>query len=145
MLKHLVRDDYGLLLHLEAVSRVSFLCRVFDQLLDIVWIQSIHDIEKVLASRNATFRNLVWKISHELIYLLHMRPEVLDRELVVVGNCDKFDLAERHKLFFFLQYLSKKIFHKVRKIEISHTFIDHQLGRDIKLHLISKVVEEILF
>ena len=64
---------------------------MLDQLLDIVRVDRVHDIEEILPRRKTPLWNLVGEVLHELTNLLHVRPQVLYGQLVIIRNCDKFD------------------------------------------------------
>ena len=81
-----------------------------NQLLNIGGVDAVHDVEKVAARDCALLRNLVRHVLHELCYICHVRVQVLNRQLVVVGHCHQLDFAEWHQLFLARKHLSQKVY-----------------------------------
>ena len=72
---------------------------VLDDLLHVVLHQSIHDVEEVRAIRQPAFRELGGKILHKSLRFLHIRPELLDRQLVEHRHVDVLHIIQAHQGF----------------------------------------------
>ena len=118
---------------------------MLNQFLNISRIYCVHHIEEVLARRLSSLWDLVREEAHELLNLLHVRPEVLYGELIIVRNCDELDIAQRKKCFLLSQHLTKEVYHKCFYVKRKLTFVDHDLGRHIHLKLIAEVIQKIIF
>ena len=61
---------------------------VDDELGDVVWVKSIHDVEVVCAVGHASLGELVGQIALELRIALELFLEVLDAEFIESGDVD---------------------------------------------------------
>ena len=80
-----------------------------EDLLEIVWHLRVHDVEKVFAWRTLVLRILGGEILHEVGVLLHLRPERLDGDLVVLGDMDVVHLLLFEELLIFCEHLLEEV------------------------------------
>ena len=66
-------------------------------LVEVLRLQSVKDVEEVLARRTLAGWIGVGEILHELHILLEMRPERLHRQLVVMWDVHLLDLGLLHQ------------------------------------------------
>ena len=93
-----------------------------DKGLRILLMDCVHDVEEVNAVRDLSFREGVRHELHELAVLTHLRPKVLDTELVVVRHVDAPHLVHPQQAFLPVEDLLEEI------------FVDHSVRRHFKLH-----------
>ena len=88
----------GLCLIVHVVGGHSLLGSMRHELGEVLWLEGVEDVEKVLPRRTLILRKLGRKVGAELSILLHLGPKVLNRELVVAGHCDWFVLGLHQQL-----------------------------------------------
>ena len=59
----------------------------------VLRIECVQDVEKVLPWRTFALRKSCWEVRHEISILFEFRPEILDAQLVVLGDLDEPDLG----------------------------------------------------
>ena len=118
----MVGDFYKLFCHSFALRRVPLVVCVFNDLLQVVGLESVKQVEEVLPIRHTSLSQLLWEVSHELLIRLKHRPQLDDRKLVVLRNRDPGNLIQTQKRLFF----SKDLFEEI--------FVEHPVWRQVKLH-----------
>ena len=68
-----------------------FIC-VAQQFGEVLRLDRVQDVEEIFPGRSLSNGVLLWKVLGELRVLVEHRPQVLDREFVVVRNSDGLDL-----------------------------------------------------
>ena len=61
---------------------------------DVGLHQRVQNIEEVCSARKSLLRKLIRKVGQKLRVVLHLRPQVLDTELVKLRHAHGLDLAE---------------------------------------------------
>ena len=78
----------GLVLPVLALACQALLCSMLDDLGQVVGLEGVQYIEKVIPWRTFAFRILVWKVQLELRVLSHGWIDVLHRQLLIVWHID---------------------------------------------------------
>ena len=95
---------------------------MFDQLLEVLSVESVEHVEEVVAIWNSILCHLCRKESHELLVLLQHWPDLDHSQLIVERHTDSLDLIESKQFFV----VSEDFFEEI--------FVEHILGRQIQLH-----------
>ena len=80
-----------------------------EDLLEIVWHLRVHDVKEILAWWSLVLRILGGEVLHEVGVLLHLRPERLDGDLVVLGDVDVVHLLLFEELLIFCEHLLEEV------------------------------------
>ena len=86
------------------------------ELLQVVRPDRVQDIEEILPRRAFVLRVHIWEVGHDLRVLLHIWPESLDRDLIVLGHVDVVD-------FLLLKELLLTVKHQLEEVLVDGTFI----------------------
>ena len=70
---------------------------MFDHTCYILWVDGVQNVEEVISSREQSLSQAVREVHHELFVLLHDRPQLKYRNLVICRDIDIADVAERHQ------------------------------------------------
>ena len=87
--------DGFIFLHLTINSHSLFRCMRQDAL-KILRLQRIEYVEKILSRWTSSWRILIGEILHEVSILGEVRPESFYRELVIMRNCDLYNISLLH-------------------------------------------------
>ena len=93
-----VGDLDRLVLVVLVLGPVAHVVRVPDEVLEVLVLEGVQDVEEVVARGQFVLGVLVGEVLHELLVLLHHRPELLHADLVVGRHLHSLDLTERHEL-----------------------------------------------
>ena len=92
-----------------AVGRHPLLVGMLQYLLEVFGVDRVQDVEEVLPRRALAGWVLVGEVLDELVVLGELRPEVLDRELVVVRHGDSLDLGLLHQLLLAAEHVLEEV------------------------------------
>ena len=87
-----VGDFYGLLLAHNTLSTISLLAGVLQNLLQVLGVERVEDIEKVVVVGHPVAGVNVLEVEHKGLVLLQVAPQVFDGELLEVGDVDVVDV-----------------------------------------------------
>ena len=88
---------------------MPLLLRVLDNGLSILWVETIEDVEEVLAVNASAFRHVVGEKASELWVTTHLRPNVLQRKLIVKGHIDPLDLIHSKQVLAFCKDILQEV------------------------------------
>ena len=104
---------------------------MLDHITHVRCLHGVQDIPEVGAIRESAIRGGIRHELHEVVVGLHPRPELLDRELVVVRDVHIFDLVDLQQLFLFTKNLFKEV------------LVYHFLRRHVELKVLGKVFDKV--
>ena len=93
----------GLCLLILSGNGVPLRIGVFDKLCDVLPAYGIHNIKKIVSLRKTTLWQPVGEVQHEVGGQLHLGPQSLHTDLVVVGHVDEPHFVYRHELLLISQ------------------------------------------
>ena len=126
----LVTDTNDAIFKWGACCLVSVIRSNPDKLLDILWIQSMQDVEEVWAVWVAAFGQAIGKVGHQLGVLFEAAVDVDDAELVILRHLNELDITECQQLLVLGKDLSEEVLvqHAVwRDVELDYTNFVRQL------------------
>ena len=91
-----------------------------NELSDIVLVQSVKYVPKVFSVRLSAFRQVVWKVQHEIFVVLHHGPELLYGKLVEDRHIYELNFLEFQQL---LCYSSENFLKKILVIHCMLRYI----------------------
>ena len=115
-------DSFSLLVLLS--NGVPLRIGVFDQLSDVLIVASIEDVKKIFSHRKTALRQLVGKVPHEVSAALHLRPQSLHTDFVIVGHVNKPHSVYLKEFLLLGQDLSEEVFIEhgvVWQVELNYT------------------------
>ena len=121
LLRPVIGDLDGFLLHSLTFSGHPLLIGVDHDLRQVVRMQSVEDIEEIISGRPFSFRINIRKIGHHCRILAKLRIESLHREFIVMRHLDHCHLGLLQQLFLAGQYcLEEVLIHDglVRQVEL---------------------------
>ena len=89
--------------------------RVHHDVPNVVSHESVHDVEEVRAAGEPCLWAWRREVPHELFVGPHLRPQVLNRQLVVHWHVDGLDLAELHERLRAREDFLEKVFVPVNR------------------------------
>ena len=122
LLRPRVRQLDGLRLSILARYGVTLQVGVLDQVLHVLRVAGVEDVEEVGPVGQPAHRQLVREVPHEVGGMLHLRPDVPHRELVVEGHLDHADLLDLDELLLLREDLLEEVLR------------EHRPRRHIELH-----------
>ena len=87
-------------------------------------MHGVENIEEVLARRTFVFGIFVWEVLQELLVVLKVRVEVLDRNLIIFGHVDVVDLLLLQQVLLPCEHVAEEV------------LVDRALARKIVLNCI---------
>ena len=91
-------------------------------MLKIIWINCVENVKEVLSGRPFADRKLIGEVLSELRVFIKLRPQVLDRQLVVMGHRDLLHLGLLQEILITAQDILEEV------------LVDHILIRQVVLH-----------
>ena len=91
-------------------------------LLQVLGVDGVEDVEEVLPGRAFAGRVLVGEVLEEFVVVLKPRPEILDRQLVVVRDCDALHFFLLHQLLFANKHVLEEVL--VEDVVVGHVVLD---------------------
>ena len=111
-----------LVLELFAVCGHSLLVSMLDELAKILGHQCIHDVKKILPWWSLALGIHGREVSQELGILLHLGPQVLHGQLVIMGHRDELHLRLVEQVLVFGNHCLQEV------------FVDDVFGRHVVLY-----------
>ena len=105
-----VGDLDGLLLAHNALSAISLLAGVLQNLLQVLGVERVEDVEKVVVVGHPIAGVNVLEVEHKLLVLLQVAPQVFDGELLEVGDVDIVDVLLLEEPLVVVENLLQEIF-----------------------------------
>ena len=105
----LLADDNCLGFLLLTLSRVSLLQSVVNEQLHILWLVRVDHVEEVFSIWKATRFRFLAKMAGNVWIILHLRVDVLYRELVEERDVDPLDFIKSEELLLVVQHLAQKV------------------------------------
>ena len=111
---------------------------MLDHLLQVLGVHGVEDVEKVLARRTFVFGIFVWEVLQELLVVLKVRVEALDRNLIIFGHVDVVDLILLQQVLLPCEHVAEEVLGKgalARKVVLhcskvdKHVRINQSFGR----------------
>ena len=78
-------------------------------LLEVLWVECAEDVEEVLSARTFVVCVIVLEVLHQLHIILHVLPQVLHRELLVVRDVDIVHRLLLHQLLLTAEDLLEEV------------------------------------
>ena len=85
------------------MQRIALGVGVLDELLHVFLPQRVEHVPEVLALWDSSVGRRIRHILHEDRVLMHERPELLHRELIVLWHIDMLDRAELEQLLLLFE------------------------------------------
>ena len=82
---------------------------MLNQALQVLLLQRVHDIEKVVSRRETPLRQFVWEVLRENLVVINMGPKIDNTELIELWHVDHLDCAQGQQFLFACNYLARKI------------------------------------
>ena len=103
---------------------MAFILRSCHQLLGVLGPQRIEDVEHVgpVWLSHILIWKRVWEVNHEVRLRLHLGPDLLDRQLIVLGHLDDAQIGQLEELLLVLED------------ELEVVLVDHVVGWQVVLH-----------
>ena len=104
------RNSNGLILLVHSLNRESLLVCMSNELLQVLRLQRVEHVEKVITRWTFACCVLAWEIRHKLTIFTHLRIDGLHRQLFVLGDGDELDLALFEELLFAFEHHLEEVF-----------------------------------
>ena len=77
---------------------MSLFAGVQHDLAQIIWVECVQDVEKVVPGRRLPSWVFIWEVRHEVAVLLQLRVQGLHADLLIMRNFNEFDIGLLHQL-----------------------------------------------
>ena len=100
----------GLIITFELIGCVSNIISMLNKILYVVFVEGVHDIEKIITVWKTPFRHYIGKVFHDFRLLLGSWPQVSYGQLIVHWYVNKLNTVKMKKLFLLRENLPEEVF-----------------------------------